>query len=69
MEVSLHFGGTMDKDSEIKRINEEQAEQRSLGATLVAAAVTGLTAGTANATAQHVIGKLAEKPKDEPKKK
>jgi hypothetical protein len=55
--------------TEHKRINEEQVEQRSLGTTLAAAAVTGLTAGTANATAQHVIGKLTGDKKDEPKKK
>jgi hypothetical protein len=44
---------------DIKRIEQDEtAEHRSLSTTLAAAALTGTTAGLANATAQHMFGKL-----------
>jgi hypothetical protein len=49
-----------------KRIAQDQVEQRSLTAQLIAAGVTGTTAGTANAIAHQAIDKITSKPK--PKK-
>jgi hypothetical protein len=57
--------------AENKRVESDQIEKRSLGATVAAAAITGTAAGTANALAHHALDKLTGKGKsnDEPKKK
>ena len=47
-----------------RQMDAEYVEQRSLGATLAAGAVTGATAGVANAVAGQVIAALT-KPKDD----
>jgi hypothetical protein len=48
-----------------RHMDAEQPEQRSLGATIAAAAVTGSTPGAANATTGQIIDAL-RRPKDEP---
>lgn len=60
-----------DDTPELKQHEQVEHVERSISATLAAAAVTGTTAGLANATAQHMFGKLtgSDKPKDAPTKK
>lgn len=54
--------------TEDRNIKPDQVEQRSLGATLLAAGVTGTTAGVANAVTHQVIDKVTGKPKEQPEK-
>jgi hypothetical protein len=50
-----------------KMPNPEQPEYRGLGTDLAAAALTGLTAGTANAIANQALD-VVRKPSDSPPK-
>ena len=49
---------------EDKRLDPSRIEQRSMGTALAAVALTGATAGSANALANHALNTI-RKPKDE----
>jgi hypothetical protein len=49
-----------------KPVPVDQVEQRSLGAALAAAAVTGVTAGGANVVGQQIVGALTKPKGDQP---